>query len=36
MEKNPKSNKRRASKKAVGPGKKCKIDKCRAYVYPGL
>ena len=36
MEKNPKFNKRRAFNKAVGPGKKSKINKHRAYVYSGL
>ena len=32
----PKFNKRRAFNKAVGPGKKSKINKPRAYVYSGL
>ena len=32
----PKFNKRRAFNKAVGPGKKSKINKRRAYVYSGL
>ena len=32
----PKFNKRRAFNKAVGPGKKSKIDKRKAYVYSGL
>ena len=36
MEKIPKSNKRRAFNKAVGPGKKSKINKRRAYIYSGL
>ena len=36
MEKIPKFNKRRASNKAVRPGKKSKINKRRAYVYSGL
>ena len=36
MERIPKFNKRRAFNKAVGPGKKSKIDKYRAYVYSGL
>ena len=36
MEKNPKFNKCRAFNKAVGPGKKFKINECRAYVYSGL
>ena len=36
MEKIPKFNKRRAFNKAVGPGKKSKINKSRAYVYSGL
>ena len=36
MEKNPKFNKRRAFNKAVGPGKKSKINKRRAYVYSGI
>ena len=36
MEKIPKFNKRRAFNKAVGPGKKSKINKRRAYVYSGL
>jgi hypothetical protein len=32
----PKFNKRRAFNKAVGPGKKSKINNLRAYVYSGL
>ena len=36
MEKIPKFNKHRAFNKAVGPGKKSKINKRRAYVYSGL
>ena len=32
----PKFNKRRAFNKAVGPGKKFKSNKRRAYVYSGL
>ena len=36
MEKIPKFNKRRAFNNAVGPGKKFKINKRRAYVYSGL
>ena len=32
----PKSNKSRDFNKAVGPGKKSKINKRRAYVYSGL
>jgi hypothetical protein len=36
MEKIPKSKKHRAFNKAVGPGKKPKINKRRAYVYSGL
>ena len=36
MEKILKFDKRRAFNKAVGPGKKFKIDKRRAYVYSGL
>ena len=36
MVKIPKLNKRRAFNKAVGPGKKSKIIKRRAYVYSGL
>ena len=36
MEKIPKFDKRRAFNKAVGPGKKPKINKHRAYVYSGL
>ena len=36
MEKIPKFNKSRAFNKAVGPGKKSKINKHRAYVYSGL
>ena len=36
MEKIPKFNKRRAFNKAVGPEKKSKINKRRAYVYSGL
>ena len=36
LENIPKFNKRRAYNKAVGPGKKFKINKCRAYVYTGL
>ena len=36
MEKIPKFDKRKASNKAVGPGKKYKINKRRAYVYSGL
>ena len=32
----PKFDKRRAFNKAVGPGKKSKINKRRAYVYSGL
>ena len=35
-EKIPKFNKRRAFNKAVGPGKKSKVNKRRAYVYSGL
>jgi len=35
MEKFPKFNKCRAFNEAVGPGKKSKINKCRAYVYSG-
>jgi hypothetical protein len=35
-ENNPKFDKRRAFKKAVGPGKKYKINKRRAYVYSGI
>jgi hypothetical protein len=34
--KNPKSNKRRAFNKPVGPGKISEINKRRAYVYSGL
>ena len=34
MEKIPKFNKRRVFNKAVGPGKKSKINKRRAYIYP--
>ena len=34
--KNSKFDKSRAFNKAVGPGKKSKINKCRAYVYSGL
>jgi len=33
MEKTQKFDKRRAFNKAVGPGKKSKINKLRAYVY---
>ena len=36
MEKIAKFNKRRAFTKAVGPGKKSKNNKRRAYVYSGL
>ena len=36
MEKIPKLDKRKAFNKAVGPGKKSKINKRRAYVYSGL
>ena len=36
MEKIPKFNKLRAFNKAVGPEKKSKINKHRAYVYSGL
>ena len=36
MEKILKFDKCRAFNKAVGPGKKSKINKCRAYVYSGL
>ena len=36
MEKNPKFNKRRAFNKTVGPEKRSKINKPRAYVYSGL
>jgi hypothetical protein len=36
MEKIPKFNKRRAFDKVVGPGKKSKINKHRAYIYSGL
>ena len=36
MEKIPKFNKLRAFDKAVGPGKKYKINKRRAYVYSRL
>ena len=36
MEKIPKSDKRRAFDKDVGPRKKSKINKPRAYVYSGL
>ena len=36
MEKNQNFNKRRAFNNAVGPGKKSKINKRRAYVYFGL
>ena len=36
MKKIPKFNKRRAFDKTVGPGKKSKINKRRAYVYSGL
>ena len=36
MVKIPKLNKRRAFNKAVGPGKKSKINNCRDYVYSGL
>ena len=36
MERIPKFDKRRAFDKAVGPGKKFKINKRRAYVYSGL
>ena len=32
----PKFNKSRAFNRAVGPGKKSKINKRRAYVYSGL
>ena len=35
MEKIPKFDKRRAFNKAVGPAKKSKINKRRAYVYSG-
>jgi hypothetical protein len=35
MEKIRKCNKRRAFNKAVGPGKKSKINKRMAYVYSG-
>ena len=35
METIPKLDKRRAFNKAVGPGKKSKINKHRAYVYSG-
>jgi len=36
MEKVSKFNKHRAFNKAVGPGKRSKINKRRAYVYSGL
>ena len=36
LEKIPIFNKRRAFNKAVGPGKKSKTNKRRAYVYSGL
>ena len=36
MEKIPKFAKRRASNKAVGPEKKSKIKKPKAYAYSGL
>ena len=36
LKKIPKFNKCRAFNKAVGPGKKSKINKRRAYVYLGL
>ena len=36
LRKIPKFNKRRAFNKVVGPGKKSKINKRRAYVYSGL
>ena len=36
METFPTFDKRRAGYKAVGPGKKYKINKRRAYVYSGL
>ena len=36
METFPTFNMRRAFNKAVGPGKKYKINKHRAYVYSGL
>jgi hypothetical protein len=36
MEKIPRFYKCRAFNKAVGPGKKSKINKRRAYVYSGL
>ena len=36
LRKIPKFNKRRAFNKAVGPGKKYKINKRRAYIYSGL
>ena len=36
MEKIPKFNKLRAFNKAVGPGKKSKINKRRAYLYSEL